>query len=253
MLQFIDRHKFGLLGTVLIHFLIILVANYSVLPEQVAEEDLVIELNFEQENENELIAEKNNKETKASNDNSNRAVNESSPKNVKSGDYNEFNKETSGTNKESFEKQLNEELRDLEEQVIKDQREAGYGYTKEEIDAMLNTKKNKDLDSVKEQEPRSEAAFKGNTNITYKLSNRFDTQLEVPVYMCQYAGVVVVNIAVNKNGEVVSAKVDTESSKTKDACLLEAALNSAKKTRFNKKNDAANIQAGSITYKFIEQ
>lgn len=254
MFQFIDRHKFGLLGTVLIHFAIILSANYVQLPEVIPRQELVIELNFETE---EIVSPKQekvpNENQRPAENNSNKAVNESSPKDVKSGDYNEFNKEPSEASKESFEEQLERELKEIEQQVIQEQRDAGYGYSAQEIDEMLNSQKNKELEAVQEQKPRSEAAYKGNTNITYKLSNRFDTKLEVPVYMCQYAGVVVVNIAVNQSGKVISAKVDMESSKTTDPCLFEAALNSAKKTRFNSKNSAPKIQTGIITYTFIEQ
>jgi TonB family protein len=71
--------------------------------------------------------------------------------------------------------------------------------------------------------------------------------------MCQYGGVVVINIAVNQEGKVLSVKLDEESSKTNDACLIDAALKSAKRTRFNRKKSASKVQLGSITYKFIEQ
>ncbi|MFT5877580.1 MAG: hypothetical protein ACJA2N_000766 [Salibacteraceae bacterium] len=253
MLHFIDRHKFGLLGTVLLHFLVILLANYTVLPEGIVDKELVIHLNMETIELRSEDHENENQTVKPSNDNSNKGVNEAGPKEVKSGEYNEFDKEPSETSKQNFEQQLANELKALEDQVIKDQRDAGYGYSQEEIDAMLNAKKNSELDQVKEQEPRSESAFKGNTNITYKLSNRFDTRLNVPVYMCQYGGVVVINIAVNQEGKVLSVKLDEESSKTNDACLIDAALKSAKRTRFNRKKSASKVQLGSITYKFIEQ
>ncbi len=253
MLQFIDRHKFGLLGTILLHFFFILGATYVQLPEGEVETKLVIALSFMEtvqetsDNSKEMVPEI------PATLKSNKAVNESAPNEVKSGDYNEYNRDPSESSKKSFEQQLEEELKALEEQVIQEQRDAGYGYSQEEIDQMLKTKKNEDLEEVVEQEPRSESAVKGNTNITYKLNNRYDTKLEVPVYMCQYGGVVVINIAVDKHGKVVSAKVDEESSKTTDLCLLKAALKSAKNTHFNRKNEASRIQMGSITYRFIEQ
>lgn len=254
MLKYIDRHKFGLLGTILLHFFIVLAANYVKLPEVVTEQELVIQLAFEDPLEKKITEKPNENDQKvSSNDNSNKAVNESAPKNVKSGDYNQFNKEPSESSKQSFEEQLAQELKELEEQVIQDQREAGYGYSQEEIDQLLDSKKNMDLNKVEDQKPKSEAAFKGNTNITFKLLDRYDTKLKVPVYMCQYAGVVVVNIAVNPKGNVVSAKIDEESSKTTDPCLIEAALKSAKQTKFNNKSDAPKLQKGSITYRFLNQ
>ena len=252
MLKFLDRHKFGLLGTFLLHFFVLVLANYVVLPEDVVEKELVIQLNF-QEEELEEIELKDKHQTQSTDDNSNKAVNESVPSDVKSGDYNEYNREPSEVSKQNFEQQLEEELKALEEQVIQEQRDAGYGYSKQEVNEMLSSKKNKELESIIEQKPRSESAYKGSTNITYKLQDRYDTQLEVPVYLCQYGGVVVVNIAVDRQGKVISTKIDTESSKTKDPCLIQAALKSAKETRFNKKNSASRIQTGSITYRFVEQ
>jgi len=253
MWKFISRHKFGLLATVLFHFVLVFGSTYVYMPVPTEIKEHKVTLDFSAEPAPELIREKNKARAKASNNNSNKAVNESAPKKVASGDYNEFNREPSKTSKEAFEKQLDQELKELEEQVIKDQREAGYGYSPEEIDKMLDNSKNKKLDQVKEQKPRSESVFNGNTNITYKLSNRYDTKLNVPVYMCQYGGTVVVNIAVDRNGKVVSAKVDEESSKTTDPCLIKAAIKGAKNTRFNRKSISKRIQFGSITYQFIDQ
>lgn len=249
MLEFLNRYKLGILGTVLFHVFLVLWANYSYMPylDKGTENLLVIEFPVQEEINPEELEESESK--KATDAESNKAVNESAPDDVKSGDYNEYNNET----KDNFEKQLEQELKELEKQVIEDQREAGYGYSEEEIEEMLDSKKNHELDQVKEQKPRSEATYQGGTNITYKLANRFDTRLKVPVYMCQYGGVVVINIAVDQNGVVVSAKVDKESSKTTDGCLISAALNGAKNTHFNRKSSAPKIQMGSITYQFIAQ
>ncbi len=255
MLAFLDRHKFGVLGTVLLHFFFLLGANYVRLPQKVPEQELAIILNFQEteapNTDEERSLEKNAKLDSESH--SNRGKNEAAPNDVESGDYNAYNQESTSSSKESFEKQLADELKALEEQVVQEQRDLGFGYTQDQVNEMLNAQKNTDLNDVKQQKPRSEAAYKGNTNITYKLSNRFDTQLKVPVYMCQYGGLVVVNIAVDRNGKVVSAKVDTQSSKTMDGCLLDAAIKCAKNTKFNSNSNAAKIQLGSITYNFIQQ
>ena len=254
MLKFLVRHKFGLLGTFLLHIFILLFAMYSYMPVQVDEREDLLVINFPVDPEViEPDREESDSQNKRSNNNSNKAVNEAAPENVKKGDYNEYNREPSKSSKEEYEKKIEEELRELEKQVVQEQRDKGYGYSDEEIEKMLNSKKNKSLDKVVEQKPRSESAYEGSTNIKYKLENRYDTRLNVPVYMCQYGGTVVVNIAVDREGKVVSAKVDLESSKTSDPCLVKAALAGAKATRFNRKSSAPKIQMGSITYQFIEQ
>jgi len=253
MLKFFIRHKYGVLGTLLLHLFILLFANYSYMPIKVSEQENLLVVNFPEEVKIEEPKENEPANQKSSNDNSNKAVNDAAPDNVNKGDYNEYNREPSKSSKEQYEKQIEEELHELEKQVVQEQRDKGYGYTEEEIEKMLNSKKNKELDKVVEQKPRSESAYEGSTNIRYKLENRYDTRLYVPVYMCQYGGVVVVNIAVDRDGKVVSAKVDTESSKTSDPCLVKAALAGARATRFNRKSSAPKIQMGSITYQFIEQ
>lgn len=255
MLRFLERHKFGLLGTVLFHFIFLYIAMYVYLPMPQIETEHVLVIDFPDESAEEIQKEQiqEQEQLKSTNNNSNKAVNEAAPENIEKGDYNEYNREPSSASKENYEKQLAEELKALEEQVIQEQRDAGYGYTPEQIEDLLDTKKNKELDQIPDQKPRSEAAYQGNTNITYKLKNRFDTHLQVPVYMCQYGGVVVVNIAVNQDGYVVSAKLDEESTKTSDPCLIQAAIEGAKNTKFNRKSSATKIQKGSITYRFLEQ
>jgi hypothetical protein len=255
MLRFLDRHKFGLLGTIILHFLFLVSATYVSLPIKKADVESLLVIDFAIEEEAAPIPEIEESTQKPENleSNSNKAVNESAPKDVAKGDYNEYNKEPSESQKESFEEQLERELKELEQEVIQEQRDKGYGYSPEEIEKMLDTKKNKELETVESQKPRSESAFEGNTNISYKLKNRFDTRLEVPVYMCQFGGLIVVNIAVDQKGKVISAKIDKESSKTTDLCLVKAALQGAKNTRFNSKSSAPKIQMGSITYRFLEQ
>tara|TARA_R110002050_G_scaffold141251_2_gene266345 strand:+ start:49082 stop:49846 length:765 start_codon:yes stop_codon:yes gene_type:complete len=254
MLRFLDRYKFGLLGTLIFHFLFLLSATYVHIPDKVAEKESLLVIDFPEET---ILPDEDQKEAattqKIIDNNSNKGKNEAAPNEVKKGDYNEFNKEPSKASKESFDEQLERELKELEQEVIQEQRDAGYGYSPEEVAKMLSSKENKELEKVASQAPRSESVFEGNTNITYKLKNRYDTHLNVPVYMCQYGGLVVVNIAVNQQGKVVSAKVDKESSKTTDPCLLDAALSGAKNTRFNSKSSASKIQMGSITYRFIDQ
>ncbi len=253
MFKFLIRHKFSVLGTILFHFFILVFSVYTYLPKVDIDDESIIVINFPEEPE-EKIEEELAALKKVNADNySNKGVNESAPENVKKGEYNEYNREPSTKSKESFDKQLEQELKELEQKVIEEQRDAGYGYSQEQIDDMLDSKKNKNLEEVVEQKPRSEAAYQGNTNITYKLENRFDTRLDVPVYMCQYGGVVVVNIAVNQSGRVVSVKIDEQSSKTSDPCLLDAAIKGAKSTIFNSKSSAPKIQMGSITYRFIDQ
>lgn len=97
--------------------------------------------------------------------------------------------------------------------------------------------------------PREQS--KGNVYISYFLERRYDTNLYFPAYTCQYGGTVVVDIVVDRNGNVISAKV--QSSSSKDDCIAKMALQAAYASTFNSSSEAPAKQSGTITYRFIAQ
>lgn len=96
--------------------------------------------------------------------------------------------------------------------------------------------------------------YKGPTNIYFDLSNpvRNQVNLYVPVYKCQGAGQVVVNIIVNQNGDVENASIDKQKSDFNE-CLFEAAYDAALRSTFNNDAKAPAKQKGTITYLFVAQ
>lgn len=95
---------------------------------------------------------------------------------------------------------------------------------------------------------------KGKVTVSYSLNNpvRHALRMPVPAYLCQGGGEVVVNIVVNRNGEVLSAKIDNSLSEP-NSCLREAALAKAADSFFNADSSAPARQQGTITYLFISQ
>lgn len=95
---------------------------------------------------------------------------------------------------------------------------------------------------------------KGKVTVSYSLKDpvRHALRMPVPAYMCQGGGEVVVNIVVNRNGEVLSAEVDNSLSEP-NTCLREAALSKATDSFFNADTSAPARQKGTITYLFISQ
>lgn len=73
--------------------------------------------------------------------------------------------------------------------------------------------------------------------------------LEIPAYMCEGGGEVVVDIVVNRAGDITSARVRSGG----DAPMREAALQAALASRVNIDSDAPARQSGTITYIFIPQ
>jgi TonB family protein len=71
-----------------------------------------------------------------------------------------------------------------------------------------------------------------------------------PAYNSQDEGKVVIQVTVNQDGKITAARAIGEGSTTQDAILWKAAVEAAKKARFNKKEDAPISQVGTITYEF---
>lgn len=106
---------------------------------------------------------------------------------------------------------------------------------------------------AEESEKKPPEPYDGPTNIYYKLEYRYHLRLPVPVYKCQGAGVVVVNIVVDQHGRVVQTETEKPGETANEICLADAARSAALKTRFNADYDAPVRQTGSITYNFIAQ
>lgn len=107
---------------------------------------------------------------------------------------------------------------------------------------------NKVNDLLKKQ--KSEGANTKST-IHYSLVNRTHYNLPTPVYLCEDGGKIVINITVNAQGKVTNAYVNS-SSTTSNSCLIEHALEYAKKSEFNAAPSKPS-QIGSITFYFIDK
>ena len=70
-----------------------------------------------------------------------------------------------------------------------------------------------------------------------------------PVYNVQEEGIVVVTITVNPAGAVINAEINLKETRTTNSTLRKAAIDAAKKARFNTVT-GLNNQAGTITYNF---
>lgn len=104
----------------------------------------------------------------------------------------------------------------------------------------------------KEGDKNQDAFVKGNVAASFSLAGRTANYIDIPAYKCEGGGQVVVNIAVNRNGKVVSASVDRATS-TSDKCILDEAVTSARASRFNTSAAAPEPQRGTITYIFMPQ
>lgn len=104
-----------------------------------------------------------------------------------------------------------------------------------------------------EAERKSAVNFKGATRIYYDLPGRHHVYLPLPIYKCQGAGKIVLNIEISQTGDVTKALIIAEESTTSDECLMETAVNTALISRFNSDINAPRIQKGQLTYIFVAQ
>lgn len=87
------------------------------------------------------------------------------------------------------------------------------------------------------------------SNISFSLLNRTKIYIPIPVYLCEVAGKIIVNITVNANGDVIDSYVNS-SSTSDNECLIERALEYANQSQFSA--DASKpSQIGTITFYFI--
>jgi TonB family protein len=90
----------------------------------------------------------------------------------------------------------------------------------------------------------------GTSGTSFSLAGRNPESLPKPEYNYQIEGKVVVEITVDKYGNVTNAVPGVKGSTTLDANLLSAAKKAALKAIFDKKPDAPAYQKGTITYFF---
>lgn len=110
------------------------------------------------------------------------------------------------------------------------------------------------LDQRYEGEKIENRKVRGNVTVSYSLSEpvRHAVKMPVPAYMCEGGGDVVVDIVVNRSGEVVECRINDALS-AKNNCLREAALAKAEDSLFNADSSAPARQRGVIEYTFIAQ
>lgn len=88
-----------------------------------------------------------------------------------------------------------------------------------------------------------------NSSISFSLKGRNAVNIPNPVYTCDRAGKVVINIRVDSNGRVLETSVNKSSSTTTNQCLTDNAMQYAADAVFSQM-PGRDSQPGTITYEF---
>lgn len=157
--------------------------------------------------------------------------------------------------RETREADFNNRLNEIFEKNSAQQEETENESTADSEGSLAVNKKNSDKkqkqsdgdDSQKEQSQAS-AAY-DYSSISFSLKGRNAVRIPNPVYTCDTAGKVVVNITVDANGYVIDTSINRRSSNTTNECLTERALEYSAGAKFTKLA-GRDSQPGTITYYF---
>ena len=111
----------------------------------------------------------------------------------------------------------------------------------------VSEKPNKEV----KEEPLKTIEDRNSTN-SFRLVGRKAIVFPNPIYTCEGFGKVVLNIEVNAKGKVVKASFNKKTSTTFNQCLIESAIEYAKRARFTS-DLITPKQLGTITYIFPGQ
>lgn len=234
------RNVYGIMGALIFHILLVLafwIAEQDLSTVPKTEEAILIDFNFsdekleikEEKKELSELKKDQTERTRSISAISNRAVNDAAPKDKF------FDK--------SYQKDIEEARKlvaDVNSQLSKK------ATSIKQIQMPEVTTSGQDRDSIKN------VIYSGKSNIHYFLENRFHVSLKNPVYLAKGGGQVVVDIQVDRNGNVIKAQA-RQSANLKDPMLPDYAVEAAQRTLFNSDNKAPSVQKGTITYNFVPQ
>lgn len=244
--EFIERHKFSILGTIAIHIVILVWMNLQLVQSRpyVAKERVVMRLDFT-EDEDDATENQESSETSEQ-------LNGSSPLTNVAANANQ--EKTTYTNqsfsKSKADQEVLEELKRLEAEEFNSIKHT------EEKETPENHTRNIDNGLIKEDAESNENASYGNdvrATANYFLPNRTPQHKPTPSYKCTAEGVVTLKIKVNQKGRVASLTIDETKTNTQNECLRNEALKYAKKWRFTQDfNDVAK-KSGWIKFTYVSQ
>jgi colicin import membrane protein len=91
----------------------------------------------------------------------------------------------------------------------------------------------------------------GGEGVSFNLSGRSLRSLVKPTYSENEAGIVIVAITVDKNGNVTTAVAGSKGTTSMNQNLWQASVKAALATKFNSNVNAPALQKGTITYRFV--
>ena len=246
---FMKRNKYGVMGTIAFHMLLLIVLLLFKLntKREFVETEIFFDIPIEvaeqilQEEQEKIKKELEEKDPELS-----KSVDEL----LRSIAVNENLKKTNSDPRQDVNKMIEEIKSDLSE-YTSDDASANTSdmdqYKKDSLTASQEKEKQRVLDSLQSVE------YSGASSVYYNLEGRHKIYLPIPVFKCEEEGLVVVQIIVNRAGKVIQTKIVKSESGVEDRCLYDAALQASRKARFNVSSNSPEQQQGTISYHFVKQ
>lgn len=241
-LDWFERHKVGVIGTLAVHslllfFLTLMSVRTEALPEP------TLELNMEVLTPEEI-----------------QAIDQSTGQTVEGPTTRVTNLTSNITAQEQqvtryfssqrLSEHVESDLRAFEqaefERLAQERRDRGEEVEMPELDP---SKWNKELYMEKAAEP---VKVEGATTVWHDLQGRV-RENDVPGYLCKQEGRVAVSVSVAADGQVLKADIDPSRSANADDCMIEHAVRSSRRARFNRSSSGADPQKGTIFFLFLRQ
>ena len=238
-----ERHKFGIIGTLVIHTMIMFSLAITQL-RRPADRELPKELRIDvmepEEAERLVQALETGQPLQAPQE----VTNAISDLNAR---LQAMQPQISGSAQERLEQDLKAMEQSEFDRLAQERRDAGQEVTVPALDPSKWDKRN-----YLKEAPRSQKV-EGAATVSYDLKGRIHEVLEIPAYLCTGQGLVVIRIEVDRNGSVRKATIDKDVTNVSEECMSEYALLRAQQARFDRSTTAPEIQEGTITFAFIRQ
>ncbi|PTX45296.1 hypothetical protein C8P64_1290 [Christiangramia gaetbulicola] len=235
--EFFDKHKALIITTLLFAVLMLALYNFNLANANKETAEMLVDLEqFKVEEKKETEPEKQEETPKRN------------PRDVQTHQAYNQDKETREADfKSQLDKIFEKNSADQEEAENEDTDGSEGNYTVNKKNS--EDKKNRSDGNDSAEEASQKSAVYDYSSISFSLKGRRAVKIPNPVYTCDTAGKIVINISVDANGYVIDSSVNKASSTSTNECLTDRALEYSAGARFSKLA-GRNSQPGTITYYF---
>lgn len=252
VLDFIEKYKFAIIGTVVFHVCVFIYANFATVKRPFRLVEPVVEMNIplddialDPEMMKLLEINKNQQESQE-------------VYNVTSDANDTRDKSFENFSTQEMDKQVEENAKALEQQYFDEWAGTHGDQTKDQSSSMDIQDKDKQPDKTNSGPDKSidndgANAFAGDVMASFDLEGRKAHSLKKPGYTCNTSGTVMLEIKVDKNGAVKTVSYLPSGSSNATECMIQQSIKYAKQSSFNYSSTAPVLQTGTITYKFVSK